>query len=271
MSEDETTDGEPEDETAATVIRPPGRGLLAGRHASAGVIGVLTLLLGFAIAVQVHANAGGDALSGLREDDLISILDDQDDRSQRLRAQISQLQGSLEKLRTSDNRSQAARAQARREAAALGVLLGTVPAYGPGVVVTVSDRDAELGPEDLLDVIEELRGAGAEAIAFSGSGSGSGGGSGSGSGGKSSVRVSTSTAFSGTAGAVRVDSTVLAPPYRVLAIGPAKTMDTALSIPGGAAATIRSEGGDVSVAERSQVSVTVTRGLPDGRYEHTGN
>lgn len=242
---------------------PRKRGLLAGRHASAAVVGVLTLLLGFAIAVQVHANSGSDALSGLREDDLVGILDDQDNRAERLRRQIAQLQQNLRQLRSSDNRTTAARRQAREEAAALGVLLGTVAAHGPGVVVTVADPNAKLGPEDLLDVVEELRGAGAEAIQF---GSGSGDGSGSGS-----VRVATSTAFTGSAGAVQVDGTSLAAPYRVVAIGPPKTMDTALSIPGGAAATIRTEGGDVSVAERSRVSITATRALGKPRYSHTGN
>ena len=232
---------------------PPRRGgWLAGRHSSAAVIGVLTLLLGFAIAVQVHANSKGDALSGLREDDLISILDDQDDRAQRLRVQISQLQGSLQKLRHSDNRSQAARQQAKQEASALGVLLGTVPAHGPGVTVTVADTRADLSPEDLLDVIEELRGAGAEAIQFG------------------RVRVSTDTAFGGQPGAVQVDGTTVLPPYQVLAIGPAKTMDTALSIPGGASAVIRSEGGDVHVTEQARVSVTATRAPPSEQYEHTG-
>ena len=263
--EDEAGEDEPisdeagEEEAGDGAARTqPKRGWLAGRHASAAVIGVLTLLLGFAIAVQVRANAGGDALSGLSETDLISILDDQDDRSQRLQAQSAQLRRSLAKLKHSDNRSKAARQQARQEAAALGVLLGTVPAHGPGVMVTVSDAHSDLGPEDLLDLIEELRGAGAEAISF-GDGSGR------------SVRISTDSAFTGSAGAVRVDSTVLSPPYRVLAIGPAKTMDTALSIPGGAAATIRAEGGEVSIAERSRVSVAATRSLPDGHYEHTGN
>ena len=45
------------------------------RHGSVALIGILTLLLGFAIAVQVHANSSHDALSGLRDEDLIGILD----------------------------------------------------------------------------------------------------------------------------------------------------------------------------------------------------
>jgi uncharacterized protein YlxW (UPF0749 family) len=238
---DATTDGQTEPAT------PPVR-RLHGRHASAAVIGVLTLLLGFAIAVQVHANSSSDSLSGLREDDLIGILDNQNDRADRLRAQITDLQDSLRRLQDSGDRSAAARQQAQQEAQALGVLLGTLPATGPGVTVDVTDPDAKLSGEDLLDVVEELRGAGAEAIQFG------------------SVRVSTSTAFGGGSGSVAVDGTPLTAPYRITAIGEPKTLDTALNIPGGVAATVRTAGGELTVAEQDKVAIRVTRSLPTPKY-----
>ena len=50
----------------------------------------------------------------------------------------------------------------------MAILLGTRPAHGPGVEVTITDPQHELKAEDLLDVVEELRGAGAEAIQFGG-------------------------------------------------------------------------------------------------------
>lgn len=221
---------------------------LTGRHASAAVIGVLTLLLGFAIAVQVHANSSGDSLASLREDDLIGILDNQSARADRLRQQIDDLQRSLNQLRDSGDRSAAARQQASAQAQALGVLLGTLPAVGPGVEVTVTDPDHKLGGEDLLDVVEELRGAGAEAIQFG------------------PVRVSTPTAFTGDPGAVSVDGVALSPPYRVTAIGDAKTLDTALNIPGGVAATVRAAGGDLRVQELGEVHIDVVWTLPQPKY-----
>jgi uncharacterized protein YlxW (UPF0749 family) len=219
-----------------------------GTHASAAVIGVLTLLLGFAIAVQVHANSSGDTLSGLREDDLIGILDNQNARADRLRQQIADLEQNLTQLRDSGDRSAAARRQAAEQSEALGILLGTLPAAGPGVSVTVTDPDAKLTGEDLLDVIEELRGAGAEAIQFG------------------SVRVTTSTSFQGSNGEVQVDGATLAAPYRVTAIGDPKTLDTALNIPGGVAATVRAAGGELAVTELSSVTIRVTRSVPEPKY-----
>lgn len=218
------------------------------RHGSAALIGVLTLLLGFAIAVQVHAHSSADALSGLRDEDLIGILDDQDSRADKLRQQIAALEQNLQQLRSSGNRSAAARSQARKESRALGILLGTLPAVGPGVIVTVTDPAHGLTGEDLLDVVEELRGAGAEAIQFG------------------SVRVTTSTSFEGSGGTVTVDGTQLTAPYRVTAIGDPKTLDTALNIPGGVAATVRAAGGRLTVQELRKVDVSATRTLPRPRY-----
>ena len=219
-----------------------------GRHGSGALIGVLTLVLGFAIAVQVRAHSSGDALSGLREDDLIGILDNQNDRASQLRNQISDLTSNLDKLQGQGDQAAEARKQAVQQAHALGILLGTLPATGPGVIVTVTDPTAGLTGEDLLDVVEELRGAGAEAIQFG------------------AVRVTTSTSFEGSGGTVAVDGTEIPAPYRVIAIGDAKTLDTALNIPGGVAATIRAAGGELTVQEQHRVRITATRDVPKPKY-----
>lgn len=219
------------------------------RWTAIAVIAVLTALLGFAIVVQVHQNSSSDNLANLRDDDLVGILDDQNARANRLRQQIAELQHTLRLLQNSGDRSAAARQQAEQARTTLGILLGTIPATGPGVQVTITDPGHRLSGEDLLDVVEELRGAGAEAIQFG------------------SVRVSTSTAFTETSsGAVAVDGTVLQPPYTVTAIGGPKTLDTALNIPGGVAAAIRNAGGQLTVRERSSVLITVTRQLPTPSY-----
>jgi uncharacterized protein YlxW (UPF0749 family) len=219
-----------------------------GRPASAAIIGVLTLILGFAIAVQVHANSSGDALSRLRDDDLIGILDNQNDRADRLRQQIAELEANLRQLQSSGDTSAAARRQAAEEADALGVLLGTLPATGPGVTVTVTDPARKLDGEQLLAVVEELRGAGAEAIQVG------------------AVRVSTTTAFTGDPGQVKVDGKAVTAPYRILAIGEPKTLDTALNIPGGVAATVRTAGGELTVNEHTTVTITAVRTLPSPKY-----
>ncbi len=226
----------------ATAPRSPAR------YRAAALIGVLIAALGFAIAVQVHANSQSDSLSNLREDDLIGILDNQNARGDRLRQQITELEQTLRRLHDSGDRNAAATQQAEQDATALGILLGTLPATGPGVQITITDPDHKLAPEDLLDVVEELRGAGAEAIQFG------------------SVRVGTSTAFTGRRGAVSIDGTLLSAPFTVFAIGDAKTLDTALNIPGGVAAATRAAGAALSVTERPTVTISVTRSLAPPKY-----
>lgn len=218
------------------------------RLAFTAIIAVLTALLGFAIVLQVRQNSGSDNLANLREDDLVGILDDQNARADRLRQQIADLQTTLSRLKNSGDQSAAARQQALQDEQALQILLGTVPAAGPGVEVTVSDPSHHLGPEDVLDVVEELRGAGAEAIQFG------------------SVRVSTDTAFTGSTGQVSVDGTQLTAPYDVLAIGDPKTLDTALNIPGGIADAVRNAGGELGVDERKSLTIEATRTLPALHY-----
>jgi uncharacterized protein YlxW (UPF0749 family) len=219
-----------------------------GRHLRAtALIGVLLALLGFAIAVQLKTKSV-DKLAGLREDDLITILDDQNSRADRLRDQIAQLQITEQQLQASGNRAAVARQQAEQQAEALGILLGTLAATGPGVQIQITDPQHKLGAEDLLDVIEELRGAGAEAIQFG------------------PVRVSTSTSFTASNVGVIIDGQTLQAPYTVLAIGDSQTLETALEIPGGVAATVRADGGAASISQQSKIDITALRTITAPRY-----
>ena len=69
---------------------------------------------------------------------------------------------------------------------------------------------------------------------------------------------------------VQVDKQHLSPPYQVLAIGDPKTLDTALNIPGGVAATARNAGGDAQIVEENQVDITARTSVPSPRYAQPG-
>ena len=164
---------------------------------AAALIGVLTLLLGFAFAVQVR-NVGNDQLlAGAREEDLVRILDDLNAREERLREQITDQRSALQQLSSSDSRSAAALEEARKRAEAIGILNGTVAAQGPGLTMTVRDPDDAVRVADILDAIQELRGAGAETMQIDG------------------VRVGVSTAVTGNAGSLMVDGRPITTPVRV--------------------------------------------------------
>jgi uncharacterized protein YlxW (UPF0749 family) len=230
---------------AKTAGRPPGRRFNRGATA---LIGALLAILGFGLAVQLRSNSRTDALSGAREDDLVRILDDQNSRLDRLQAQLSDLQAAKQRLSDSGNNDAAARQEAQRQADALAVLTGTAPAHGSGVSVSISDPQHALRAEDLLDVVEELRGAGAEVIQFG------------------PVRIGASSAFTDNPDGVHLDQTSIGAPYTVLAIGDPKTLDTALNFTGGVVNSVHAAGGEVSITEQDNLSITVTRAVQPPKY-----
>jgi uncharacterized protein YlxW (UPF0749 family) len=231
------------DQKAASAVREPG----INRGATI-LIGALLAILGFALAVQFRSNAGTDSLSTAREDDLVRILDDQNSRIERLQGQISDLQTAKSKLSDNGSNNAAARAEAQRQADALAILAGTAPAHGPGIQVSITDPKHALKAEDLLDVVEELRGAGAEVIQFG------------------PVRIGTNSAFNDGAGGVVLDGVTLQVPYTLLAIGDPKTMDTALNIPTGVVSSVRNAGGEAIINQQDALSITATRSVAPSKY-----
>ena len=250
MADDRSATPEPQppsgDGVPAEHVKPP-----VGRSRNRGatvLIGALLAILGFALAVQFRSNASTDSLATAREDDLVRILDDQNSRIERLQGQISDLQTAKSKLSDSGSNTAAARQEAQRQADALAILTGTAAAHGPGITVAITDPNHGLKAEDLLDVVEELRGAGAEVIQFG------------------PVRIGTNSAFTQLPDGISLDSTVLQPPYQLQAIGDPNTMDTALNIPTGVVAIVRNAGGQAIITQQDNVSITALRSVPAPKF-----
>ena len=222
-------------------------------------VAVLLGLLGFAAVVQVRSTQEDGPLAAARQEDLVQILDDLDNRDDRLRAEVAALEQAQRELTTGSGRTQAALDEARRRAQLLGVLAGTVPATGPGVVATLTDPDATLRPDVLLDALEELRAAGAEAVQVEGREPD----------GEAvrRVRVVASTAFvAADGGGIAVDGTELRAPYRFVVIGDPATITSALGIPGGVVDNVEQFGGQVRITRPETVEVTALRPLEPPRY-----
>src|SRR6266567_4589400 len=102
-------------------------------------IGLLFVLLGFGVALQVRSTAQTHGLSTARESDLIRILDDLTSRNERLAAEQRDLQASRDRLASGGDSSATALREARQRAETLGILAGTLPAQGPDVVLTITN------------------------------------------------------------------------------------------------------------------------------------
>jgi uncharacterized protein YlxW (UPF0749 family) len=240
---DLTAHPEPEAPHAAAPTRRRTRDPLA-----AALIGVLTLLLGFAFAVQVRAVGQDQEYSGAREEDLVRILDELNAREERLREQIADQRGALQQLTSSDSQSATALEEARARAEAIGILNGTIAAQGPGLVMTIRDAGDEVRVSDILDAIQELRGAGAETMQIDG------------------VRVGVSTAVTGTPGDLMIDGRPITSPYEFVVVGSPQNMETALNIPGGVVQDLTRQGASVTIAQSEQVLVDALRPLDTPQY-----
>jgi uncharacterized protein YlxW (UPF0749 family) len=214
------------------------------RPAPAGtLIWVLLALLGFTLVVQLRSNDADEGLSAMRQEDLVRILSDLEAQDSRLLAEIQALEQSKQQLSSEVGGKEAAKAEAERRSQDLGLLAGTERGTGPGLEITLSDVDAS----DVLNTVQELRGAGGEVMQLNGANGGA-------------VRVVASSFFvDASGGGIIADGEQLTGPFRLLVIGPAGTMSTALQIPGGVVASAKSDGGSVTMDSRSLVEVTAVR------------
>ncbi len=207
----------------------------------------LALTLGFAIATQVQQTqlAG---LESMRQDDLVQVLDDVSQRSSRLSQQQRDLEAQRDQLASGAGTSQAAIAQAQRRLDALRLLAGTAPAQGPGIRITIADPNRKVTATVLLDVLQELRDAGAEVVQYG------------------DDRVVAGSYFSTSGADVQVDGHPLARPFTILAIGDKATMASAMSIPGGIVETVRRLGATAVVEQLDQLKVDALQTPRTPRY-----
>jgi len=208
------------------------------RATKGNLLGVLlAVALGIGIATQVQlTNERG--LSQLSQPELIRLLDDISARSNRLDQQVRELEITRDRLLGGTASTGEALEQAQRRADTLGILAGTLGARGPGITVSISDPDRAVSGPVILDLIQELRDAGAESIEVGG------------------VRVVASSYVGDSGGELSIDGTQLPRPIIVKAIGDSNTLASAMTIPGGIVETIRQEGANATVNESTSIAIT---------------
>ncbi|MET7456442.1 DUF881 domain-containing protein [Streptomyces sp. NPDC005574] len=218
------------------------------------IVAVLLFGLGFGLAVQVASNSDSDsALRGARQEDLVRILDELDDRTQRLADEKQGLVKQRDELENSSDQAEEARKQTVEKERQLGILAGTVAAQGPGISMTISDPKGTVQADMLLDAIQELRAAGAEAIQVN------------------SVRVVAGTYLTDSGGGVSVDGNKINAPYRFKVIGKPQDLEPALNIPGGVVQTLEKEQATVSVVRTDDIVVDALRAAKRPDYARSSS
>lgn len=228
--------------------RTLGRSLRPRANRAQVLAGLLCGMLGFAVVVQVR-QTHDEGLSTLRQSELVGILDQTTRQGDELEREADSLERTRQKLLSGSTSSQAALDAAMSSAATQGILAGRLPAEGPGLSITVADPDGVVAARSLLNLLEELRNAGAEAVQLN------------------DLRITASSyVVEGEGRGVVVDGVAVEPPYRWLVIGDPATMGNAMEIPGGAFATIRNDGGRPTAVQQDDVSILATRTVPEPRF-----
>lgn len=189
----------------------------AQRIGSLVLVIVVTGLVGFLLVGQLRGSeAFRQRLESENEGDLTRILAGLTTEADALRDEISTLKLQLLRLQNSQAADSETNAAAEAQLRALRVLAGTVPVSGPGLALKIDDPEGSLSYDTIIDVVAELRDAGAEALAINGR------------------RIGAGTSFGERESSISVDGIAISAPYTIAAIGPAATLEGGLKIPGGA-------------------------------------
>lgn len=204
------------------------------------VVGVLLAIVGFLAIVQIRSESEASSeFAGARREDLLQLLDSLDAAATRARAEIESLEQRRSDLQSSADSRRAAIEEAREQVEVLGLLAGTLPAQGPGIVVRVADPERAIGTSTLLNAMQELRDAGAEAIEIN-----------------DSVRVVAQSAFVDTEAGVQVDGELIRAPYVIEAIGDPHTLSQAMLFPGGLQDEVERLQGEVRIRKVEDLEIT---------------
>lgn len=204
------------------------------------VVAALLFVLGMSTVVQFRANELDDTYAGYREQDLIDVLTGLTGASQRAESQLTQLERTLRELRSTSGRRQAALDQARDSIDTYNILAGLSPVTGPGLRITIGDSGGTAALDTMVDMIQELRNAGAEAMAINGA-----------------VRVVAETSVEQGVGGLMVGGEQLSPPYVVEVIGDPATLRSGMTFRRGPVEQLVEDGATVELTEESRLTITV--------------
>lgn len=230
----------PTDRLRAAILRPSRRQIVAG---------LLLAVLGFAAVTQVRVAGTDETYSGLREQELIDLLNALSGTRQRTEAEIERLEEVAAGLRDERTQRQTALEQAETEVDTLNILAGLVPVTGPGVRITITEEEGRIRLGSLLDTIQELRTVGAEAIAINGT-----------------VRVIAQTSFEETDGGFTIDGERIEAPYVIDAIGEPGVLRGAISFALGPKKQVEDDGGTIEVRELRAVDIEAVTRRDEPRY-----
>jgi len=212
---------------------------------------LVALILGMMLAVQFRVvNRAPTGISTDRAKEVVDEIKQIDRERESLHKEISDLNYKLEQVTQGKNEAIMA---LKSELEKTRMSAGLITVTGPGLEVVLDNPDkgdgSRLSPgvfiiyaEDLLKVVNELWGGGAEAISINGQ------------------RIVATTEIRLAAPFININTKRVVPPYQVLAIGDPDTLANALELPGGLGEYLRDLGIEITVEKHQELTVPAFTG-----------
>lgn len=206
-------------------------------------LGIIAMILGIMLAMQFRTNRYIEqGISADRAQELQVELSKLNKDSNKIDKEIEDLRYKLEQAKKGHNQAQAAIQDELKKAR---IKAGLVAVTGPGIEVVMDNPAGQSGrnnvfiirDEDLLRVINELRGAGAEAISINGQ------------------RIISTTEIRLAGTFININLERVQAPFRILVIGSPEKLKSALEISGGLVDYFKDLGIVVKIKSHSELTV----------------
>lgn len=202
------------------------------------IVGVLLAVLGFSAVVQVNNNEQDNTYAGLREQDLIEILDALTGTAERARREVDRLENTRDQLQSESTSRKAALAATEERVETLNIIAGLVPVTGPGIRIRIEEDTGRPTLTSLLDLVQEMRTADAEAMEFN-----------------DTHRLAAQSSFNTVVGGIELDGNLLEPPYVIDVIGDPHALRSAMTFENGPIEQLEFDGASVEVTELESLDI----------------
>ena len=221
---------------------------------------LICILLGFIIAVQIRSvvvNSMTQTVENFRVDQVQALLQEEQAKNEQLTKQVNEYRKSLEQYRDEASKSGDYAKVLADQLQKAEILAGMTEVEGPGVIVTLTESrritsdnpmNDVIHDDDILRIINELCGAGAEALAVN------------------DERILSTSEIRCAGATINVNNTRYAAPFVIKAIGDAQTLESALTMRYGLVEVLNSWGIDVEVVKSNRIRINAYTGAVGFAY-----
>lgn len=204
-------------------------------------IGLISLILACVMFMQFKVVNETDIaeIETMREDELQEALSEWKEKYEETSAKLEDTENKINEYKEKSASSEETNKLVEKELEESNLMLGTTDVTGDGIQVVLTDNEEKAyASRDLLNLVNELRAAGAEAICINGE------------------RIINLTDIVDVSNSILINSNRISSPYTILAIGDEDYLKSALSIKNGYVDIKQKDGYTISIESKNNIKIT---------------